>query len=221
MLVGAEATGAVGIAAEDVDVAPLAGNVGVRVELPPFEDVNGFPTDAVAAADGTPGFDTDDDGRRGVREPGVELEADDRVAEELEEAEESVPEVSAAATPAVRMAAAVPIPSNTASAPTRPTCMAFGCLAGFDSAADSARSRLETSDPISGLPTRRRLAAGSARVAIVEQKSLEGASSDLDLEIHISRRPIDARVLARQKGRKALGKLHLVAPSSASCRRQE
>lgn len=66
-----------------------------------------------------------------MREPRVELEADDRVAEEFEEFEEfeeveelSLLELSAAAMPAVMMPAAVPIPSSTANAPTRPTLTA-------------------------------------------------------------------------------------------------
>jgi len=114
----AEATATVGIEADGVDLVPLVVNVVVRVGLPAPEDAIGVPPDTVAAADGTAGFDTTDDVRRGAREPGVELEADDRVAEGVEE---SFPDVSAAAAPAVMMAAAVPIPSSTANAPTRPT----------------------------------------------------------------------------------------------------
>ena len=113
----AEATGAVGVATDGSDVTPLVDNVVVRVG-PALEVVIGVPPETVAAADGMAGFDTTDDGCRGPRAPGVELEVDDRVAEEVEEL---LPELSAAAAPAVMMATAVPIPSSAANAPTRPT----------------------------------------------------------------------------------------------------
>ena len=114
----AEATGAVAVtvvvvADAGVEEGLVVVNIVVRGGLPTLEDVIAVPPDTVAAADGMAGFETTDDGPRCAREPGVELEVDGRVAEDVEE-------LSAVAAPAVMMAAAVPIPSSIARAPTRP-----------------------------------------------------------------------------------------------------
>ena len=94
-------------------VTEAAGRIAVTAEVAADECVEDEEGLLAAAADGTAGFGTTDDVLRCAREPGVELEVDDRVAEDAEE-------LSAVAAPAVMMAAAVPIPSSIASAPTRP-----------------------------------------------------------------------------------------------------
>ncbi len=71
-----------------------------------------------AVADWMADLEPTDDRRRDVRAPLVESEADDRVAEAVEELPA---ELSAAAVAAVMTPTAVPIPSSTANTPTRPT----------------------------------------------------------------------------------------------------
>lgn len=112
----AEATRALLVGAEVVaaGTADLVGSAVERVGPPALDEVIGAPAETVAAGDGMADLATPDAGRRGVRGPPVEFEADDRVAEEVPGSS------SAAAAPAVMMPTAVPIPNSTANAPTRP-----------------------------------------------------------------------------------------------------